>query len=78
MSTLRPYPSMRRKPRADIPSLDDLREAVELAPADRREGSWTKLQLLEMDERFCQAMRRAHPELELGGQTADPEWRKQA
>ena len=28
---------------------------------DRREGTWTRLELIEMDERFRQAMRRAHP-----------------
>jgi len=31
---------------------------------DRRGGTWTRLQLLEMDAAFCQAMRQAHPELE--------------
>jgi hypothetical protein len=29
---------------------------------DRREGTWTRLELIEMDERFRQAMRREHPE----------------
>ena len=33
------------------------------APADRREGLWTLLQLLRMDARFCRAVCRAHPEL---------------
>jgi hypothetical protein len=28
---------------------------------DWREGTWTRLELIEMDERFRQAMRRAHP-----------------
>ena len=28
-------------------------------------GTWTRLQLIEMDLAFCAAMRRAHPELEL-------------
>jgi hypothetical protein len=33
--------------------------------SDRREGQWTKLQLLEMDERFQMAVRRglAEPDL---------------
>jgi hypothetical protein len=32
----------------------------EYTAADRRDGNWTKLELIEMDRRFCQAMRRAH------------------
>ena len=52
-----------RKIRPDIPSLSDLREVIEFSPADRREGIWTKLDPIEMDERFCTAMRRCHPEL---------------
>ena len=36
---------------------------VDLDPVDRSEGTWTRLELLEMDARFCAAMRRAHPEL---------------
>jgi hypothetical protein len=55
--------AVRRNLHPDIPSLSDLHEAVELALFDRREGFWTRLELLEMDERFCQVMRRAHPEL---------------
>jgi hypothetical protein len=54
---------MRRKLRIDAPNLADLHAAVELAPRERREGSWSKLELIEMNERFCAAMRRAHPEL---------------
>jgi hypothetical protein len=54
---------MYRKPRTDVPSLVELRTAVERNPRDRREGTWTRLELLEMNERFCAAMRAAHPEL---------------
>ena len=32
-----------------------------LSLIDRREGSWTKLELLEMDRHFCEAVRQAHP-----------------
>ena len=31
---------------------------------DRREGTWTRLELIEMDERFRQAMRREHSGME--------------
>jgi hypothetical protein len=58
LSRSAPYPG-HRKPRPDTPSLEDLRESVEPSPADRREGLWTRLDLLEMNERFAQAMRRA-------------------
>jgi hypothetical protein len=37
-------------------------------------GTWTRLQLIEMDLAFCAAMRRAHPELELHEQP----WRSAA
>jgi hypothetical protein len=47
---------MHRKIRTDAPSLAELRVSVELAPADAREGLWTRLELLEMDERFRRAM----------------------
>jgi len=30
---------------------------------DRRSGQWTRLQLIEMNDRFLDRMRRAHPEL---------------
>jgi len=54
-----------QKIRPDIPSLADLRgEAIAFSASDRREGAWTKLDLIEMDERFCTAIRRAYPELE--------------
>jgi hypothetical protein len=53
---------MRRKIRADTPSLADLHAAIELNPVDRREGSWTKLELIAMNERFATALRRAHPD----------------
>lgn len=52
---------MRRKIHADTPSLADLRAAVELDPVDRREGSWTRLELFAMNERFAATLRRAHP-----------------
>jgi hypothetical protein len=45
------------------PSLAELRAAIELNPVDRREGTWTKLELIEMDERFTAALLRVHPEL---------------
>jgi hypothetical protein len=31
---------------------------------DRHEGTWTRLELIEMDERFRQAMRRGHSGME--------------
>jgi hypothetical protein len=37
-------------------------------------GTWTRLQLIEMDLAFCAAMHRAHPELELHEQP----WRSAA
>jgi hypothetical protein len=42
-----------------VPSLSDLHDAIELAPVDRREGFWTRLGLIEMDERFCAVMERS-------------------
>jgi hypothetical protein len=53
---------MHRKVRTDTPTLAELHEATEPDPRDRREGSWTKLQLIEMNERFRAALRRAHPD----------------
>jgi hypothetical protein len=50
--------AMHRKIRADVASLEDLHEAV-LGPADRREGTWTRLELLEMDDGFRRAMEAA-------------------
>jgi hypothetical protein len=50
---------MHRKIRADAPSLAELHAAVELAPVDRRKGSWSKLELIAMNERFAWAMARA-------------------
>jgi hypothetical protein len=35
----------------------------DLQPSDGRDGVWTRLELIDMDARFCEAMRRAHPEL---------------
>jgi hypothetical protein len=61
-------PAMRAAARAEAAD-------KELTLVDRRVGSWTKLELLEMDARFCAAMRRAHPELV---EPADPERRKRA
>jgi hypothetical protein len=54
---------MNRKIRTDVPSLTELRAAIELNLVDRREGSWSKLELMEMNERFAAALLRAHPEL---------------
>ena len=54
-----------------------VRPEEDLAPADRREGTWTKLELLEMDARFCSAMRRAHPELVEEGRELGPLERRQ-
>jgi hypothetical protein len=43
---------------------DRREEGLRCRPSERREGQWTKLQLLEMDERFQTAVRRglAEPE----------------
>ena len=49
--------------KVDTSEPPDPDEAIKLSPADRREGSWTKLDLLGMDQRFCEAMERAHPEM---------------
>jgi hypothetical protein len=62
---------MHRKIRADAPSLAELHAAIEFTPADRREGSWTRLEVIQMDEGFCAAMRREHPELEQSGEPAE-------
>ena len=35
--------------KADTPTISDPDEAIKLSPTDRREGLWTKLDLLEMD-----------------------------
>ena len=32
------------------------------AAHDQRYGTWTRLELIEMDVRFCQAVQRARPE----------------
>jgi hypothetical protein len=45
-------------------SYDDEDDAAVAAALDGRGGTWTQLQLIEMDLAFCAAMRRAHPELE--------------
>jgi hypothetical protein len=50
-------PAMRAAARAEAAE-------KELTLVDRREGTWTKLELIRMDQRFCAAMRRAHPEHE--------------
>ncbi len=47
---------MHRKTRTDTPSLGVLHESIELDPADRRVGTWTRLELIRMDQRFCAAM----------------------
>jgi hypothetical protein len=39
-------------------------DAAVAAVLDGRAGTWTQLQLIEMDVAFCAAMRRAHPELD--------------
>lgn len=62
---------MRHKVHLDSPSRSDPDEAAMLSLLDRREGSWTKLELLDMDRRFCEAVRRAHPRI-------TPERRRQA
>ena len=67
-----PYPGMRRKIHADTPSLADLRAAVELDPVDRREGSWTRLELFAMNERFAATLRRAHPKSARVGGAGEP------
>jgi hypothetical protein len=38
--------------------------------AYRREGSWIKLELIEMNERFATALRRAHPDPREWGESA--------
>lgn len=53
---------MRHKVRLDSPGPSDPQEAAVLSLIDRREGSWTKLELIRMDRRFCAAVRQAHPE----------------
>jgi hypothetical protein len=56
---------MRRKTRADVPNLAELHVAVELNPREGRDGLWTKLELIVMNERFAAAMARA-PEAPMG------------
>jgi hypothetical protein len=58
-------------------ALDRKDNAVQAA-IDRREGYWTRLELLQMDARFCEAVRRAHLELEPAEPSpfADPERRR--
>jgi len=46
-------------------SYDDEDDAAVAAALDGRAGTWTRLQLIEMDIAFTNALRRAHPELEL-------------
>ena len=52
---------MRHDP--DSPGLPDPDEAAMLSLLDRREGLWTKLERLEMDRRFCEAVQRAYLEI---------------
>jgi hypothetical protein len=33
----------------------------EIVAANQRYGTWTRLELVDMDVRFCQAVQRAHP-----------------
>jgi hypothetical protein len=57
---------MHRKIHVDTTSLAELHAAVELDPRERREGTWTRLELILMNERFAAALLRAHPELGAG------------
>jgi hypothetical protein len=34
----------------------------DIVAAHQRYGTWTRLELVDMDVRFCQAVQRAHPE----------------
>jgi hypothetical protein len=43
----------------------DEEEAAIAAAIDRRSGTWTYLQLVEMDQQFCAALRKHHPEREI-------------
>lgn len=58
--------------RSPIPVDDEL---VLLSARERREGAWTKLELIEMDRRFCAAMRRAYSSMK---QPGDLERRRRA
>jgi hypothetical protein len=69
---------MHRKIHIETPSFTDLHAAIEPNSADRRYGLRMRLELLQMDERFCAAMRREHPEMEQHGEPADLEQRKRA